>query len=144
MENCSLYFDFPATPSTATNITHISSSEGEAATLYVWALEGNKRLNPRLTTWATKPARRNYLGSARVTYGTKVLLSTFQCKSGSYQTFEIGCSSKDCNVTSTDFEWKKDGKYYTSYGILALNDNPFSPSILYNSKPNTLNMPILK
>ncbi|KIJ53315.1 hypothetical protein M422DRAFT_155180 [Sphaerobolus stellatus SS14] len=115
MENCSLHLEIPAQNSTETSV-FISSAKGALATLEIWSLAGERRLNPADTTWATKPNRKSKLGTVELTYGTKAVISQFHCPSGSYHTFELACVSEQCKVDSQHFGFDDDGQYHYSHG----------------------------
>jgi len=99
MESCSLAITIPrSNKDFGPMIT--SSSQNRTVNLDIWALPTKRKLDLRTLSWTTRPQPRVYIGALAVTYDDSHTDQTprFACQSGSYQTFEIGCSSADCHM----------------------------------------------
>lgn len=101
MENCALILHLPEHPSNFSSVA-ISNSEGPPPKIEVWKLSTENRLIPKDVSWNTKPRRINHVGIFEANQGRKIELSTFSCRSGSYQTFELSCTEyPTCEIDAT-------------------------------------------
>src|SRR6267154_2226170 len=101
MENCSLSLTVPPRNNTA---DLLFSDIGDSVTLDVWSLPARRKLDLYNLSWAKIPQPRVYIGHMNVSYGETHRMPSFKCKSQSYQTFAVSCSSPGClvNVTGKD------------------------------------------
>ncbi|KAI9433473.1 hypothetical protein H4582DRAFT_1819741 [Lactarius indigo] len=100
MENCSLALAPP--PAAAEGATPVDVE------LDVWALADaprrpgrrlNANLDVRTLTWASRPERKERIGTLSVVGGVPGETRTFVCPSGSYHTLEIACATaRGCDV----------------------------------------------
>jgi len=101
MENCALILHLPEHSSNFSSIT-VSNPKGHPPKIEVWKLSTEKRLIPKDVSWDTKPRRINHIGTFEANQGRKIELSTFSCRSGSYQTFELSCTENPtCEIDAT-------------------------------------------
>ncbi|KAE9400826.1 hypothetical protein BT96DRAFT_1018634 [Gymnopus androsaceus JB14] len=115
MENCSLVITVPALNDTS---LIVSESHIDSQLLDVWALEStNRKLNVRQISYKTKPSRQKLLGSLQVEFGNTYELQSWNCKAGTYQTFELVCSGddSDCSVDLTTVGEIQAGIYMRQY-----------------------------
>lgn len=101
MENCSLSLTVPPRNSTR-DLLH--ADLGDSVILDVWSLPAKHKLDLYNLSWSKLPQPRVHIGHMNVSYGTTYRMPSFSCKSQSYQTFAVSCSSPGClvNVTGTD------------------------------------------
>lgn len=95
MESCSLAITTPPKNDTA---SIISSSLDLPVSLEVWRLATKHKLDVARLTWATRPQPRTHVGTLAISHGTTYHMPRFECRSGSYQTFELSCSSPNCHI----------------------------------------------
>ena len=102
MENCALILHLPEHSSNFSSVA-VSNSEGHPPPkIEVWKLSTENRLIPKDVSWNTKPRRINHVGIFEANRGRKIELSTFSCRSGSYQTFELSCTENPtCEIDAT-------------------------------------------
>lgn len=120
MESCSLAITTPPQNDSATTI---SSSLDLPVSLEVWTLPAKHKLDLARLTWTTRPQPRAHLGTLTITYGNTYHIPRFECRSGSYQTFELSCSSPDCHIDIMGVGEGKSGKYdlcYLAYSVLTV------------------------
>jgi hypothetical protein len=103
MENCSLSLTIPPRNSTR-DVLH--TDLGDSVILDVWSLPAKHKLDLYNLSWSKLPQPRVHIGHMNVSYGTTYRMPSFSCKSQSYQTFAVSCSSPGClvNVTGKDVE----------------------------------------
>ncbi|KAG0700584.1 hypothetical protein DFH29DRAFT_931317 [Suillus ampliporus] len=101
MENCSLSLTIPPINSTE---DLLSTDLGDSVILDVWSLPARHKLNLYNLSWEKLPRPRVHIGQINATYGKTHHMPSFRCKSQSYQTFAVSCSSPGClvNVTGKD------------------------------------------
>lgn len=117
MENCSLAL--------------APSAEGAAGVdveLDVWALADaprrpgrrlNANLDVRTLTWASRPERKEHIGTLSVVGGSTGETRMFACPSGSYHTLEIACATtRGCDVDILGVGHGKSGIYVKQYQTL--------------------------
>ncbi|KAH7918120.1 hypothetical protein BV22DRAFT_1025126 [Leucogyrophana mollusca] len=96
MESCSFAVAVPPKNQTT---DFISGPQGNGTvTLDVWSLQVEGALDLRDLSWKTRPRSRSFLGPLTVSYGAIRQMPKFPCRSQSYQTVEISCSTPECNV----------------------------------------------
>lgn len=116
MENCSLA------------LAPAPSAEGAAAAdveLDVWALADARRrpgqglnanLDVRTLTWASRPARREHIGTLSVVGGAPGETRMFACPSGSYHTLEIACATTGgCDVDILGIGHGQSGAFFPPF-----------------------------
>lgn len=86
MERCSLEFTLPSTPT------------GETVFIQAWHVDAPQRLSPEGLAWDSRPKKDGLLFSQEVKANGTVRSEEFQCHSGSFQTFELGCTGDGCLV----------------------------------------------
>lgn len=101
MENCSLSLTVPPRNTTE---DFLYTDLGDSVILDVWSLPARHKLDLYNLSWSKLPRPRVHIGHMNVSYGKTYRMPSFQCKSQSYQTFAVSCSSPGClvNVTSKD------------------------------------------
>ncbi|KAG1836220.1 hypothetical protein DFJ58DRAFT_735145 [Suillus subalutaceus] len=101
MENCSLSLTVPPRNSTE---DLLYSDLGDSVILDVWSLPARHKLDLYNLSWSKLPRPRVHIGYMNASYGNTYRMPSFQCKSQSYQTFAVSCSSPGClvNVTGKD------------------------------------------
>ncbi|KAJ7780143.1 hypothetical protein DFH07DRAFT_950196 [Mycena maculata] len=68
----------------------------------LWKLDQDRRLDPHLVSWKTRPQRSRLVTSWDLAYSTSLRTEEFYCKSTSILTFELACSGQeDCNLDFT-------------------------------------------
>ncbi|KAJ7914874.1 hypothetical protein B0H13DRAFT_2001459 [Mycena leptocephala] len=109
MENCSLSITVPP----RTDSTDLMSEE--PATLDIWSLPVNKKMDMQKLSWATRPTGGTFFGSLPVSFGETHRLPGYQCLSGSYHTFEFRCSTPGCKIDVMGNGDNASGLYMTQY-----------------------------
>lgn len=71
---------------------------GDTSNLEVWSLDTHEWLDTSKLSYASRPKRLNRLGSLRVRAGQEISTHRFPCPSDSIQTFELFCTSPNCNI----------------------------------------------
>lgn len=101
MENCSLSLTVPPRNTTE---DFLYTDLGDSVILDVWSLPTRHKLDLYNLSWSKLPRPRVHIGHMNVSYGKTYRMPSFQCKSQSYQTFAVSCSSPGClvNVTGKD------------------------------------------
>jgi hypothetical protein len=98
MERCTLAITLPPEGS-AGLVVHGALDD---TALNVWELPNTgKKLNLERLTWASCPRPRVHRGVITVSYGSTRYLPPFDCRWGTYRTFELTCASDDCHVEFT-------------------------------------------
>lgn len=101
MENCSLSLTVPPRNSTG---DLLYADLGDSIILDVWSLPAKHKLDLYNLSWSKLPRPRVHIGHMNVSYGKTYRMPSFSCKSQSYQTFALSCSTPGClvNVTGKD------------------------------------------
>jgi hypothetical protein len=101
MENCSLSLTVPQRNSTR---DLLYTDLGDSVILDVWSLPARHKLDLYNLSWSKLPQPRVHIGHMNVSYGKTYRMPSFLCKSQSYHTFAVSCSSPGClvNVTGKD------------------------------------------
>ncbi|KAH9054102.1 hypothetical protein EDB87DRAFT_1689658 [Lactarius vividus] len=120
MENCSLALAL--TPAAA------EGAAGVDVELDVWALADaprrpgrrlNANLDVRTLTWASRPERKEHIGTLSVVGGTSGETRMFACPSGSYHTLEIACATtRGCDIDILGVGHGESGIYVKQYQTL--------------------------
>lgn len=108
MENCSLSLTVPPRNSTE---DLLYTDLGDSVTLDVWSLPARHKLDLYNLSWSKLPRPRVHIGHMNVSYGKTYRMPSFQCKSQSYQTFAVSCSSPGCLVNVTGKDMGPSGLY---------------------------------
>lgn len=103
-----------AIPPASSPDTHIgSSSSSSLASLDIWELDAPKKLNFNTLTWDSKPARIGKMGTLEAGYDRVGKLGPFECRSGTYRTYEVACKEGEegvgCDVDVTHNSWTNAG-----------------------------------
>ncbi|KAH9160566.1 hypothetical protein EDB89DRAFT_2081704 [Lactarius sanguifluus] len=116
MENCS----FALAPS--------EGAAGVVIELDVWALADaprrpgrrlNANLDVRTLTWASRPERKEHIGTLSVVGGSPGETRMFACPSGSYHTLEIACATtRGCDIDILGVGHGESGIYVKQYQTL--------------------------
>ncbi|KAG2151244.1 uncharacterized protein EDB93DRAFT_1140204 [Suillus bovinus] len=103
MENCSLSLTVPPRNSTE---DFLHTDLGDSVILDVWSLPARHKLDLYNLSWSKLPRPRVHVGQMNASHGKTYRMPSFRCKSQSYQTFAVSCSSPGClvNVTGKDME----------------------------------------
>jgi hypothetical protein len=112
MESCSLAITTPPKNDTA---GIISSSLDLPVSLEVWTLPTKHKLDLAKLTWATRPQPRTHVGTLAISHGATYHMPRFECRSGSYQTFELSCSSPNCHIDIMGVGKGQSGLYMYQY-----------------------------
>lgn len=112
MESCSLAITIPPKND---SVSIISSALDSPVSLEVWTLPIKHKLNLGKLTWATRPQPRTHVGTLVISHGATYHMSRFECRSGSYQTFELSCSSPDCHIDIMGIGKGQSGLYMYQY-----------------------------
>ncbi|KAG2033994.1 hypothetical protein BDR03DRAFT_966257 [Suillus americanus] len=108
MENCSLSLTVPPRNSTE---DLLYTDLGDSVILDVWSLPARHKLDLYNLSWSKLPRPRVHIGHMNVSYGKTYRMPSFQCKSQSYQTFAVSCSSPGCLVNVTGKDMGPSGLY---------------------------------
>ncbi|KAG2124198.1 hypothetical protein DEU56DRAFT_917154 [Suillus clintonianus] len=108
MENCSLSLTVPPRNSTG---DLLSTDLDDSVILDVWSLPARHKLDLYNLSWAKLPRPRVHIGHMNASYGKTYRMPGFKCKSQSYQTFAVSCSSPGCFVNITGKDLGPSGLY---------------------------------
>ncbi|KAG1732943.1 hypothetical protein EDB19DRAFT_1239718 [Suillus lakei] len=108
MENCSLSLTVPPRNSTG---DLLSTDLSDSVILDVWSLPARHKLDLYNLSWAKLPRPRVHIGHMNASYGKTHQMPSFKCKSQSYQTFAVSCSSPGCLVNVTGKDMGPSGLY---------------------------------
>ncbi|KAG2114537.1 hypothetical protein DEU56DRAFT_188818 [Suillus clintonianus] len=108
MENCSLSLTIPPRNRTG---DLLSTDLDDSVILDIWSLPAKHKLDLYNLSWAKLPQPRVHIGHMNASYGTTYRMPSFKCKSQSYQTFAVSCSSPGCLVNVTGKDMAPSGLY---------------------------------
>lgn len=108
MENCSLSLTVPPRNSTG---DLLYTDLGDSIILDVWALPARHKLDLYNLSWSKLPRPRVHIGHMNVSYGKTYRMPSFSCRSQSYQTFALSCSTPGCLVNVTGKDMGPSGLY---------------------------------
>ncbi|KAG1736053.1 hypothetical protein EDD22DRAFT_959852 [Suillus occidentalis] len=108
MENCSLSLTVPPRNSTG---DLLYTDLGDSIILDVWSLPARHKLDLYNLSWSKLPRPRVHIGHMNVSYGKTYRMPSIPCKSQSYQTFAVSCSSPGCLVNVTGKDMGPSGLY---------------------------------
>lgn len=124
MENCSLAL----APTPSAEGAAPPPPADDVFELDVWALADaprrpgrrlNANLDVRTLTWASRPARKEHIGTLSVAGGAPGETRMFACPSGSYHTLEIACATtRGCDVDILGVGHVESGIYVKQYQTL--------------------------
>ncbi|KAJ7664448.1 hypothetical protein DFH06DRAFT_323722 [Mycena polygramma] len=98
MERCSLAFRSSVGKSQSGNHHERDMAEHWTGSVDVWRLDEGKRINGQSLSWNTRANRRDLMASWNLSTAEHLETGEFDCKSGSILTFELSCSSNDCQL----------------------------------------------